>query len=153
MMISPEQLRRFSLFAGLDPGVFKSLSMMADEVSVSEGEWLFHEGEEADSLYLILKGTVELKLNLDEQGTRQADLETLVEGDTVGWSALVEPHIYGLAAVASAETTLVQLDAVKLREWMAENTEQGYVLMHRIAQVIKTRLNNMRVRFVSVTES
>jgi CRP-like cAMP-binding protein len=153
MMISPEQLRRFSLFAGLDPGIFKELAMIGEEVTFGEGEWLFHERDEADAMFLVLSGTVDLKISLDKAGTRHADLATLVEGEMVGCSALVEPYTYGLGCVSSSEVRLVKMDAEGLRELMAQKPEQGLVLMSHVAQVIRSRLTNLRVRFVSITDT
>lgn len=152
-MVSPELLRRFSLFAGLDAGAFKSLAMAGEEITLKAGDWLFHEGDEADALYLILSGSLDLTINLDKEGSRQADLCTLVEGDAVGWSALVEPHTYKLGAVAASDARLIRLDADQLRDLMISRPEVGYMLMHRIAQVIGNRLNNLRVRFVSLIET
>lgn len=151
-MISPEVLRRFSLFAGLDPEMFKELAMAGEEVALSAGKWLFEEGDDAVTLFLILSGTVELTINLDEAGERKADLTTLVEGDVTGWSALVEPYVYTLGAKAASDTKVVKLDGEVLREIMAANPEMGLLLMHRLAQALGQRLNNLRVQFVSLTE-
>jgi CRP-like cAMP-binding protein len=152
MMISPEQLRRFSLFAGLDPGIFKELAMISEDVAFGEGEWLFHEGNEAEAMFLVLSGAVDLKISLDKEGNRHADLATLVEGEMVGCSALVEPYTYGLGCVANSDVRLVKTDAEALRELMAHKPEQGLVLMSHVAQVIRARLTNLRVRFVSITD-
>jgi CRP/FNR family cyclic AMP-dependent transcriptional regulator len=149
-MISPEVLRRFTLFAGLEADVFKSLAMAGEEVAVSAGEWLFREGADAEALYLVLEGTVDLKINVNEAGTEQADLSTLVAGDVTGWSALVEPYTYTLGAVATSEARLARLDGAQVRALMDEQPEVGYVLMHQVAQAIGTRLTNLRVRFVSL---
>jgi CRP/FNR family cyclic AMP-dependent transcriptional regulator len=152
-MISPEVLRRFTLFAGLDADVFKSLAMTGEEMAVSAGEWLFKEGADAEALYLILEGTIDLKININEAGTEQADLSTLVAGDVTGWSALVEPYVYTLGAVATSETKVARLDGAQLRALMEEQPEVGYTLMHQVAQAIALRLTNLRVRFVSLIGS
>ena len=149
-MISPEVLRRFTLFAGLDAEVFKSLAMTGEELTVSAGEWLFQEGADAEALYLVLEGTVDLKINVNEAGTEQADLSTLVAGDVMGWSALVEPYVYTLGAVATSEAKVARLDGAQMRALMDEQPEMGYILMHQVAQAIGTRLTNLRVRFVSL---
>lgn len=152
-MISPEQLRRFSLFAGLEPGLFKDIAMISEEVAFGQGEWLFRERDEADAVFLVLSGTVDLKIDLDAEGTSQADLSTVIEGELVGWSGLVEPYTYGLGCVASSDAKLVKIDADGLRELMANKPNQGLILMGQVAQVMKTRLTNLRVRFVSISES
>ena len=79
-MISPEKLRRFPLFAGVDPALLKDIAMVGEEVAFDEGEWLFIEGDDANALYLVLGGSLELKIDLNQDGTRRADLLTLTEG-------------------------------------------------------------------------
>ncbi len=149
-MISPETLRRFALFAGIAPAHFKDLAMAGEEVELEEGEWLFREGDEADGLYLIVSGTVDLKIALDASGERQADLETLVAGEVLGWSALVEPYLYTLGAVVTSRASLVKLDAARLRKLLEDNPQLGFQIMTRLASVIGDRLKNLRVRFVSL---
>lgn len=148
-MISPETLRRFSFFAGVEPALLKEIAMLGEEVAYQADEWLFHQGDPAEALYLILEGSVDLKMNLDEAGTRQVDVCTLVEGDVVGWSALVEPHVYTLGAVATGSTRLAKLDGAGLRNLMARDPAAGYWIMQRLTQVLARRLTNMRVRFAS----
>lgn len=150
-MISPEMLRRYSLFAGLDPALFKEIAMLGDEITLEKDEWLFHEDDEADALYLVASGAVELKIQLGQQAAAHfADLSTLVEGDVVGWSALVEPYVYTLSAVAASPATLIRLDAPRLRALMDENSEFGYTLMSRLAGALGERLTHLRVQFVSL---
>jgi CRP/FNR family cyclic AMP-dependent transcriptional regulator len=149
-MISPEKLRRFPLFAGIDPVLFKDIAMAGEEVTFDEGEWLFIEGDNADALYLVLGGSLELKIDLNEDGTRRADLSTLVEGSVAGWSALVDPYVYTLSAVATTTVQAVHLDAVKLRQLMDANPLLGYQIMKQLAKVLGERLTNMRIQFVSL---
>lgn len=149
-MISPETLRRFALFAGIAPAHFKDLAMAGEEVNLEEGEWVFREGDEADALYLVVSGTIALKIALDASGERQADLETLVAGEVLGWSALVEPYQYTLGAVATSRASLVKLDAARLRKLLEDNPQLGFQIMTRLASVIGDRLKNLRVRFVSL---
>jgi CRP/FNR family transcriptional regulator, cyclic AMP receptor protein len=150
MMISPETLRRFAVFAGLDPEVFKELAMLGEEVTLNAGDWLFKDGDAADALYLVLSGAVDLKIALDEAKTKYIDLETVVQGEAMGWSALVEPYEYTLGAAAAADVQLAKLDSVQLRKYLAENPAAGYTFMCRAAQGIAGRLTNMRVRLASM---
>ncbi len=150
-MISPETLRRYSFFAALDPATLKEIAMLSSEVAFQAGEWLFHQGDPAEAFYLILEGAVDLQLNLDEAGTRRVDMCRLVEGDVVGWSALVEPHVYTLGAVASSATRLAKLDGAAMRDLMNREPAVGYQIMQRLSRVLAQRLTNMRVRFASFT--
>ncbi len=152
-MISPELLRRFRLFAGLDPALFKDLAMAAEEISVRKGDWLYTEGEKADALYLVASGTVDLTINLDAKGTRYTELTRLVDGEVTGWSAVLEPYVYTMGAVAGTDGKVIRIDGEFLREFMAKAPQVGYVIMTHLAQVINQRLADLRVRFVSLTEA
>jgi CRP-like cAMP-binding protein len=150
-MISPELLRRYDLFAGLDPAMFKKIAMIGEEVDLAEGDLLFTEGEEADAFFLVIKGTVDIKMNLDEEGIRRLDVGTLIEGDITGWSALVAPYVYTLSAEAVTPTTVARLDAAAFRQLLDENcSELGYPIMTQLTRVLGERLNNIRVQFVSL---
>ena len=149
-MISPEKLRRFPLFAGVDPALLKDIAMVGEEVAFDEGEWLFIEGDDANALYLVLGGSLELKIDLNQDGTRRADLLTLTEGSVAGWSALVDPYVYTLGALAMTTVQAAHLDGVKLRRLMDANPVLGYQIMKQLSKVLGERLTNMRIQFVSL---
>nr|MBN1228594.1 cyclic nucleotide-binding domain-containing protein [Anaerolineae bacterium] len=149
-MISPEILRRFSLFAGIEPSRFNDIAMASEEISLSEGEWLFEEGDPASSLYLLLNGRVELKINLDEKGKRQADLHTMTGGSVIGLSSLVDPHIYTLSAQALSPVKLAKIDAHKMIEMMESDTDFGYTIMIGLSKILTDRLISLRIQFVSL---
>jgi CRP-like cAMP-binding protein len=151
-MISPEKLRCFPLFAGLTDAVLKAVAMAGEEMPLSKGAWLFYEGNEANALYVILEGKVRLKIALDRERTYHADLDTLGEGDVIGWSALVEPYTYTLSAVAMTDVRLAKLDGVSLCEIMAHDTGAGYLLMSRLMQIVGIRLATIHARFASLVE-
>jgi CRP-like cAMP-binding protein len=127
--------------------------MMADEVAVRKGDWLYTEGEHADSLYLIVAGTVELTINLDNKGTRRTELARLVEGDVAGSSAVLEPYVYTMGAVANSDGKVARIDAQALRKLMNKRPEIGYTIMRGLAQALSQRLTDLRIRFVSLTEA
>jgi CRP-like cAMP-binding protein len=149
-MISPEILRRFSLLNGLDLALYKDLAMDSQEVSLSKGDRLFSQGDHARYIYMVLSGKIDLQMNLDEKGERHTDVQTLSEGQMIGWSGLVAPHVYTLSAVAATDARLAQLDAAALQDLMARNSEVGYAVMRNLTEVLAERLTNLRVRFTSL---
>lgn len=153
-MTSPEMLRRFPLFAGLEE-YFKELAMHGEEITLKNGDWLFHEGQVADSIYLVLSGSVELKMAHDSERIRHVHLsQHSSPGETIGWSALVEPHFYSLcAAVADDNTHLIRFNAEYIRDLMDENRDIGCILMYRLSQIMRERLRQMHIRFVSLADA
>lgn len=152
MMISPETLRRFPLFGGLEFKSIQVLAMASKEVTIPQGEWLFHEREEADAIYVILSGKVDLRMAINSEGAHTAVIDHLVEGDPLGWSALVEPFTYTASALVTEDARLVRLSAEDIRNLMEEYPSVGYRLMDRLSRIIRDRLVNIRTRFVSLTE-
>ncbi len=152
IMVSPEKLRRFPLFAGLDDAMLKELAMASEEITLNEGEWLFHEGDRADALYVIFSGMIDLKIPVNEDDICPPSLCTLVAGEPLGWSALVEPYVYGLSALAITDVQLIKMDGVRVCELMGHYPTLGYQLMSRLTQIIGRRLTKLCVRFVSLVE-
>jgi len=145
-MISAEALQSFPLFAKLDLDFIRELVANAEEVAYQKDIWLFYEGDEADVLYLIMQGSVDLKLILDKHKQTYVDLSRLDEGESFGWSAIVEPHVYRLGAVTAGNTHLVKINGQQLRRLMEQHPAQGYIMMHGIALAMASRLNAVRNR-------
>ena len=150
-MISVEKLRRFPLFSGLDLQTLTALAMAGHDTTVEAGTWLFLEGEKADSFYLIMNGTIDLKMSVNSGRHEQADLVRLTEYEAFGWSALVQPHTYTLSALTDEDSHLLVIDSEKMLALMDQDSNVGYKLMTRMAETIRRRLTNMHTRFVSLT--
>ena len=95
-MISPELLRRYSFFGGFALKELKELAVAGREQSLAEGELLFSEGDRADHLFFLADGEMETLIRAEEEG--DISLSTLPPGEPVGWSALIEPHLYTASA-------------------------------------------------------
>lgn len=74
----------------------------------------------------------------------QATVDALIKGDIVGWSALVEPHIFTFSAQAVDKCKLVALDGIKLLKFMDADPVMGYEVMRRLSEVIASRLTHTR---------
>jgi CRP-like cAMP-binding protein len=152
IMVSPEVLRRYPFFAGVEHPILKQLAMAGEVLTLRRGEWLFQPGDSAQYLYLVRKGRVEIRAPLGPEAVNHIGVTTLRQGDILGWSCLVEPFVYQMGAGAATKAELVQLNGVALRQLMTEHPEVGYLLMSRVAGVIGSRLTDLRVQFVSLIE-
>jgi CRP-like cAMP-binding protein len=140
-MISTELLRRYPLFARQTDEMLKQIAMLAQEKEMKADAWLFFEGEAAKTLYLIIEGGVDLSMNIGEIGERRIEkLEPLRDGEVVGWSAIIEPHVYTLGAQTTEDTHLIAFDGIALRQLMDDHPDQGYYFMKELAKVIGQRL-------------
>jgi CRP-like cAMP-binding protein len=152
VMISPEVLRRFPLFAGQNFYMLDEIAMISKEVFISAEEWLFHENDDANNFYLILEGKIALTLYLHAKGIGKhlKTTSALTNGQIFGWSSLVPPHHYKMGALAEMDTTLLEIDGKALRQLFDDNPEYGYPFMKNIAEEISDRLEYKIIQVLSM---
>jgi CRP-like cAMP-binding protein len=146
-MISPEVLRRYPYFSGVNEESLKRVAMICSEKSVRGGATLFREGDPADFLAILVKGEINIQCELGTGELRTVD--TLVDGDLLCWSALIEP--YKLTAIGSAvkDCDLVTIDAVRLRQLCDSDAQLGYMLIKQVAKSLAHRLEGARVQLAA----
>jgi len=148
-MISPEVLRRYPYFAGIDEASLRQLAMIAEEKQhIPAGARLFSEGEPVKHLDIIVSGEVNIQYLLGNGEMRTVD--TLVSGDLLGFSAFIEPYRYTSFGTTTQETTLALIDALKLRDLCNRDPQLGYRLTLEVAKLLAHRLEVARVQLAAV---
>lgn len=148
-MISPERLRRFGCFAAISDGTLDKVAMVSDAKNYATGEVVFKDGEPALRLYLVEDGEVDLAYLIGHDHLQTVD--TLVAGEMLMWSALVEPYRATATAVARTDATLIAIDATSLRELARSDHDLGYQLLETVTKLLADRLTNARVQLVGAT--
>ncbi|HSE10952.1 MAG TPA: cyclic nucleotide-binding domain-containing protein [Nocardioidaceae bacterium] len=143
-----ELLKAHPFFEGLDDATVSMLVGCAQNVHFRPGEHLFREGEPADRFFVVRRGRVALDVHVPGRGT--AVIDTVDEGDVVGWSWLVPPYHWFFDARAVQEVSAVAVDALCLRNKCDEDARLGYEMMQRVAQVMYHRLQSARVRLLDL---
>jgi CRP-like cAMP-binding protein len=141
-------LRRYPYFAHIGDESLKAVAMIAEEQCVSAGKHMFSEGDSAETLHVIMKGQVNIQYLLGNGELRTVD--TLVDGDILGWSALVEPYKYTAIGTAAKETQLVAIQGKKLRDLCEKDPLMGYRLTTQIAKLLAHRLESARVQLAAI---
>jgi CRP-like cAMP-binding protein len=109
---------------------------------------LFREGEPADTFYVIRQGRVALETHAPPSGG--IVVATLGPGDVVGWSWLFPPYLWHFDARAFDETSAIALDGVCLRTKCDEDSDLGYRLMKRFAEIAMQRLQQSRLQILDL---
>lgn len=146
-MISPEMLRRYPYFTQVSEESLKQIAMIAEEKVLPAGLHLFSEGDPANYLNIIIKGEVHIQYILGNGDRRTVD--TLVDGDILCWSALVEPYKTTAVGTAAKETHVIAINAAKLRDICDRDPMVGYQLMIQIAKLLAHRLEGARVQLAA----
>jgi CRP-like cAMP-binding protein len=147
-MISPEVLRRYPYFAAVSEESLKAVAMIADEKTVPAGTQMFSEGDPAEAMNIIVRGQIHIQYILGSGERRTVD--TLVDGDILGWSALVEPYKYTAVGTTSKDTQLVSIRAKHLRELCDKDPLLGYRLARQIAKLLAHRLEGARIQLAAI---
>ena len=143
-------LAEHSFFAGLEPRYLQLLVGCASNVRFDAGRTIFREGEEANQFFLIRHGRVALDIYAAERGS--ITIETLDEGDVLGWSWLVPPYHWQFDARAVELTRAIALDGKCLREKSEKDHDLAYELLKRFVLIIEQRLQATRLQLLNVYE-
>jgi CRP/FNR family cyclic AMP-dependent transcriptional regulator len=137
-----------SIFAGMTPSQLQLIAGCGRNQHVEGGTLLLREGEPADTFFLIRHGKVSLELHAPAGGPLV--IETLDDGEVVGWSWLFAPYRWHLDGRALSPCSLVAFDGACLRGKCEQDHELGYELMKRFAANLIDRLQATRLQLLDV---
>lgn len=109
--------------------------------TMTEGEVIFHLGEETAGVYLVRRGRVNLTLPI-RLGDQQEDIlvEERVDGQLLGWSGLVPPYRFTLQAKTGMETELLFIPRSDLQTLFARRPEVAAGVYANLSRIIGQRL-------------
>jgi CRP/FNR family cyclic AMP-dependent transcriptional regulator len=113
-----------------------------------DGTYLMRENQAADAFYVIRSGAVALETFVPQRGP--VVIETLHEGDLLGWSWLFPPYRTAFDARAVGQVHALQFDGTCLRTKCDDDPALGYDLLKLFAGVIVQRLQNTRLQLLDV---
>lgn len=140
-MISPELVRRYPFFSGLDDAQQRAIAAIAKEVMLERGTKLFEEGQPADTFYLLLSGSVDLSFRVENDLRAEIPIGEINPGEPFAISALIEPHVLMHTARTASRSTVLKMDAEELGALCAMDSRMGYALMFQVAKAAMQRLH------------
>ena len=148
MQTIEQLLAEAKAFNGMSNEHLALIAGCARNTTFTDGEYLMREGDPANTFFVIRQGRVAMEIFVPERGGMT--IETIDDGDLLGWSWLVPPFRQHLDARAIGNVHTVAFDAACLRGKADEDAELGYELMRRFIPVIVERLQATRVRLLDV---
>jgi CRP-like cAMP-binding protein len=106
------------------------------------------EGDPADAFYVIRAGAVALETAVPGRGPVM--LQTLHDGEILGWSWLVAPHRTAFDARALDVTHTIAFDGACLRGRCESDPGIGFDLLKLVASVLAERLQDTRLRLLDL---
>ncbi|HEX7485477.1 MAG TPA: cyclic nucleotide-binding domain-containing protein [Vicinamibacterales bacterium] len=132
---------RPDLLKSMSAGDADAVLALGSRLTLSSGAVLFELGIQADQLYVIDRGRVNLTLPMQVFGHEEDILvEERVAGQTLGWSALIPPHRFTLKATAQIDTELLAFRRMALLDYFAAHPDVGYAVVGNVAATVGQRL-------------
>ena len=149
-MVSPELLRRYPFFALLNDEQLKAIAMVSEEKTYAKDSLLLKENMNANKLFLLLEGDVDLIYSGGGEGAiSNALVGSIAPGEMLGVSALIEPYTYISSARATLPVKLVEIDGPAVRALMQVDKLLGYALMRNVASAVLERLKYTQVELAA----
>lgn len=138
-------LKSLKLLSAVPESQLSKLGEFLKAEDHSEGDVIFEEGTQGESLYFISKGHVRIakKLKAREEGeTDYKELAVLGPGDCFGEMALIEAVARSADAIARDECTLFRLGRDDLNRWLQSDASLAMGFFAQLVQVLSGRLRS-----------
>ncbi|GAA2518711.1 Crp/Fnr family transcriptional regulator [Pilimelia columellifera] len=130
-----EVLARSGIFQGVDADAAAALAKEMETVDVRKGDVVFNEGEQGDSLYIVIAGKI--KLGRRAADGRQNLISVMGPSDMLGELSLFDPGPRTATATAVTDTRLARLRKQSLRPWLADRPEIAEQLLRVLARRLR----------------
>jgi CRP/FNR family cyclic AMP-dependent transcriptional regulator len=131
-------LRQISFLHDIDPVHLEQIASISEICEFDAADVLFHEGDPAEHVYLVVTG--KLMLVLCPSTIYQKTLMSVGPGEMLGWSSFVEKRNYASTGVIAVPTQLVRIEGKRLRAICDNDPKFGYDFMHRVMEALAKRL-------------
>ncbi len=140
-----ESLKKHAFFAGLDAEVIRTIAEFGTRKSFPENQLIFRRGESADKFFLIESGLVSVGINPSMHSP--VNIQIVTDNEVLGWSWLVPPYVWQFDGRTLEPTTVIILNAEKLRNLFETRADIGYEISRRVVQIVGRRLQATRIQF------
>ncbi|MFI5181464.1 MAG: cyclic nucleotide-binding domain-containing protein [Thermoanaerobaculia bacterium] len=144
-------LAAMPFFDGMKPEHLDLIVGCAANVRFAPREFVARQGETADRFLIVRKGRVALEVHAPGRG--EVTLQTVGEGEVLGWAWLVPPYRWHVDVRALTETRALSFDGRCLRTKFEADTRLGYDVMMRFSQLMSQRLEAMSLQLLDLYAS
>jgi len=141
-------IKEHPFFADMPDRHLEFITGCAKNVQFAEGQIIFHEGDPANEFYFIREGLVAVDLLIPTRGA--TTIQTVGEGEIVGWSWVSPPYQWHFGGRALQRTRALAFDAKCLRNKCEEDHDLGYEVLSRFVSVISARLDATRLQLLDI---
>ncbi len=130
-----EVLARAGIFQGVEPDARAALVANMAFQELSRGGTVFDEGEQGDSVYIVLAGKI--KIGRKAPDGRENMLAVMGPSDMFGELSVFDPGPRTATATAVTDVRLARLQHTALRAWMSDRPQIAEQLLRVLARRLR----------------
>ena len=143
-MVKSDELSKMELFRGFPKEIIDEIAEVSQVLEYKKGDIIFNEGDDAERLFALLDGEIEIYIQLSTRPDKILLSITKLPYETFGWSALVPPHYYTTSCACREDTKVMAIRRTDIFNLAEKDPRLGMMIYKRIATVISNRLRNCR---------
>ena len=132
-------VKEIDLFKGIDFNVMNKIADICTEESYAKDTVLFKKDDEAECLYILEEGTVNLVIQ--NGGTLTFNLTE--PGEIFGWSSMVESAVYTASCICGTDIKAVKIEREKLDKIFNLHPDVGLKILRRLGGVFSKRISSV----------
>jgi CRP/FNR family cyclic AMP-dependent transcriptional regulator len=133
-----ELLKKVAIFHDLDDEELAQVADVCKEEKFVSGEYIFHEGEHGNRLYLIVEG--EVRISRDVPGSGEEALAILKPGALFGEMAVFDRSERSTHAISNGGTTALTITRPDFEMLLDFNRELAYKVLWACVRLLSGRL-------------
>ena len=138
-------LEKVEIFKGFNKDQLKTVKKGGQKKECLYGDRLFAEGEDANRIWLVMEGRVDLRFELPGRQTSEENtVFSITVAQTLGWSSFVPPFKYALSAYITTKTSKVlQITKDHLLECFEKDPRMGLMFMTNVAAIASMHFDQL----------
>lgn len=135
-----ELLKQVMIFKDLDDAELAQVAEVCKEERFVSGEYIFHEGEHGNRLYLIVSG--EVRISRDVPGSGEEALAVLKAGALFGEMAVFDRTERSTHAISNGGTVALTINRADFEMLLDFNRELAYKVLWACVRLLSSRLRS-----------
>jgi CRP-like cAMP-binding protein len=128
-------LKKSSLFKDVPGNYLIPLAKVAHSVKLREGEFLFHQGDQGDAMYLICYGSISIQVN-------EVEVNRMGVGECIGEMALLDGAPRSASCVAEEDTELLRISDSDFEIVVKSQTNVALAVLRTLARRLHQQTAN-----------
>src|SRR5690349_22323737 len=141
-------MNRIVIFEELDENMIDLIAPLLEEFSCQPGTTIFQQGEQADFLYMLVDGKVDMSFK--PYDGIPLTISHVGKGGLFGWSAVVGSEKYTSTAIAIENVKAFRVHGSELRRFCQQYPDAGKYILERLADGVSSRWEDAHKQVQSI---